>query len=335
MRKLFLIGLKDLKLAFRDRAALILMLLAPFLLTLGLGFVTGRFSAAPRTASVISRWFWSTRMANNSATAWWICSNPKTWPNLSPQPSRMILLQPKNWWMITRPWRSSLSRPGLLTAFPQFGISEWQIAAINPFRSNCIPIRPRPPVSASSKTILDRVHQPGGGGRVGGRGDGHPTRRQRPHPGPAGPGSWYGEPVIDQANAAGQNTAITAQQRHPQRGSRQVRCAGPAGSWHGTDVPDVHRQLWRAHDPDRAQPGHPAAFAGLADHCIQILGGKMIGIFLTGAAQMLILILGTTALFQLQWGDPLARSGAGAGGRVSAAVGWGMLLPPLPKPPAR
>ena len=43
-KKLFLIGLKDVKIAFRDRAALILMLLAPFLLTLGLGFVTGRFS---------------------------------------------------------------------------------------------------------------------------------------------------------------------------------------------------------------------------------------------------------------------------------------------------
>src|SRR5512134_840202 len=44
MLKLFLIGLKDLKLMFRDRAALIFMLLAPFLLTLGMGFVTGRFS---------------------------------------------------------------------------------------------------------------------------------------------------------------------------------------------------------------------------------------------------------------------------------------------------
>lgn len=44
MRKLLLIGLKDLKLMFRDRAALIFMLLAPFLLTLGMGFVTGRFS---------------------------------------------------------------------------------------------------------------------------------------------------------------------------------------------------------------------------------------------------------------------------------------------------
>ena len=44
MRKIFLIGWKDLRLAFRDRAALILMLAAPFVLTLGLGFVTGRLS---------------------------------------------------------------------------------------------------------------------------------------------------------------------------------------------------------------------------------------------------------------------------------------------------
>jgi ABC-2 type transport system permease protein len=46
MKKLFLIGLKDLKLIFRDRAALVFMLLAPFLLTVGMGFVTGRFSGS-------------------------------------------------------------------------------------------------------------------------------------------------------------------------------------------------------------------------------------------------------------------------------------------------
>ena len=44
MKKLLLIGLKDLKLMFRDRAALTFMLLAPFLLTIAMGFVTGRFS---------------------------------------------------------------------------------------------------------------------------------------------------------------------------------------------------------------------------------------------------------------------------------------------------
>jgi ABC-2 type transport system permease protein len=46
MRKLLLIGIKDLKLVFRDRAALTFMLLAPFLLTIGMGFVTGRFSGS-------------------------------------------------------------------------------------------------------------------------------------------------------------------------------------------------------------------------------------------------------------------------------------------------
>ena len=49
MKKLLLIGLKDVRLAFRDRAALILMLLAPFLLTLGMGIVTGRFSGGSST----------------------------------------------------------------------------------------------------------------------------------------------------------------------------------------------------------------------------------------------------------------------------------------------
>lgn len=47
MRKLFIIALKDLKLIFRDPAALILMLLAPFLITMGMGLVTGRFSGNP------------------------------------------------------------------------------------------------------------------------------------------------------------------------------------------------------------------------------------------------------------------------------------------------
>jgi ABC-2 type transport system permease protein len=55
MQKLIIIALKDLRLAFRDRAALILMLLAPFALTIGLGVVTGRFSAGTGNRSGISK----------------------------------------------------------------------------------------------------------------------------------------------------------------------------------------------------------------------------------------------------------------------------------------
>lgn len=40
---------------------------------------------------------------------------------------------------------------------------------------------------------------------------------------------------------------------------------------------------------------------------MQILGGKVFGIFLTGVVQMLILIGGTSLLFQLKWGDSLGH----------------------------
>jgi ABC-2 type transport system permease protein len=66
----------------------------------------------------------------------------------------------------------------------------------------------------------------------------------------------------------------------------------------------------------------------------QVLGGKMIGIFLTGAAQMFILIEGTSILFQLQWGDPLAVA-ALVLATVFGAVGWGMLLTAIAKTPGQ
>jgi ABC-2 type transport system permease protein len=66
----------------------------------------------------------------------------------------------------------------------------------------------------------------------------------------------------------------------------------------------------------------------------QVLGGKIFGIFLTGTAQVLILILASTLLFQLEWGDPwgvlclvLAA--------VFAAVGWGMLIAAVAKTPGQ
>ena len=46
LRKFFLIAFKDLRLIFRDPAGLIFMLLAPFALTLGMGALTGRFSGS-------------------------------------------------------------------------------------------------------------------------------------------------------------------------------------------------------------------------------------------------------------------------------------------------
>jgi uncharacterized phage infection (PIP) family protein YhgE len=44
MKKILIIGWKDLIIIFRDKAALIMMLAAPLTLTVGLGFVTGSYS---------------------------------------------------------------------------------------------------------------------------------------------------------------------------------------------------------------------------------------------------------------------------------------------------
>lgn len=54
MRKILLIAAKDLRLAFRDRAAIILMLAAPFLLTLGMALVTGRLASPTGQSSGLS-----------------------------------------------------------------------------------------------------------------------------------------------------------------------------------------------------------------------------------------------------------------------------------------
>jgi ABC-2 type transport system permease protein len=66
----------------------------------------------------------------------------------------------------------------------------------------------------------------------------------------------------------------------------------------------------------------------------QVLGGKLLGIFLTGLAQVGILILASTLLFGLKWGDPLAVFLLVAA-VAAGATGWGSLLAAVAKTPAQ
>lgn len=66
----------------------------------------------------------------------------------------------------------------------------------------------------------------------------------------------------------------------------------------------------------------------------QVLGGKILGIFFTGAAQMGILILASSLLFQLRWGDPVAVIVLVLAAVVGAS-GWGILLAALAKTPSQ
>jgi ABC-2 type transport system permease protein len=64
------------------------------------------------------------------------------------------------------------------------------------------------------------------------------------------------------------------------------------------------------------------------------LGGKVFGIFLTGVAQVGILILASSVFFGVRWGDPL-----GVVVLILAAVfgatGWGLLLTALGRTPGQ
>ncbi|HLA06830.1 MAG TPA: ABC transporter permease, partial [Anaerolineales bacterium] len=66
----------------------------------------------------------------------------------------------------------------------------------------------------------------------------------------------------------------------------------------------------------------------------QFLGGKVMGVFFMGIAQVGILILASSLFFQVKWGDPL-----GVAVLILAAVfgasGWGMVITALARTPAQ
>ncbi len=66
----------------------------------------------------------------------------------------------------------------------------------------------------------------------------------------------------------------------------------------------------------------------------QVLGGKLSGIFLTGLAQMVILILFSAVVFGLRWGAPVALIGLIVA-TVFAASGWGALIAAYAKSPGQ
>jgi ABC-2 type transport system permease protein len=66
----------------------------------------------------------------------------------------------------------------------------------------------------------------------------------------------------------------------------------------------------------------------------EILGGKMLGIYLTALAQMAILIVINAVLFRVTFGDPLALAALVAV-LAAAATGWGILLAALARTPGQ
>jgi ABC-2 type transport system permease protein len=330
MKKIFLIGFKDLKLAFRDKAALILMLLAPFLLTLGLGVVTGRFSGGSSSGISHIPVVLVNQDAKQLGNALVDAFQSKDLdelvdPSLSNDTTSAFSLVDENKAV------AAIVIPAGFTesVIPPQGQTSPSAAVQLELYTN-----PTTPTSVGViKTILDEFISQVEVGRVGGE----VTVTQLVTSGrlQAQQAQAIGLTAgINQANEAGQSQSITL---------NNVTTSGEAVKFDVLALLAPSMALMflmytvshggRTLLTERNQGTLPRLLVS-PTMSVQVLGGKMIGIFLTGIAQMLILILGTTTIFQLQWGDPQAVL-ALVLSAVFGAVGWGLLLTAIAKTPGQ
>jgi ABC-2 type transport system permease protein len=330
MKKIILIGLKDVRLAIRDRAALILMLLAPFVLTLGLGAVTGRFSGSSsngishipvilvnqdgkQLGNALVQLFQSQDLdelidatVSEDATA--------AYQQVDDNQAVAVILIP----------------PGFTDSIiPPQGQTE----PASPVQIELYTNPTTPTSIGVVKTILDEFISRVEVGRVG------------------------GQVAVTQLIASGRLQAQDAQAVGLAIGSSQAEATSqstsiilnnvtPSGEAVKFDVlallaPGMALMflMYTASNggrtllAERDQGTLPRLLVSPTT-AVEVLGGKMVGIFLTGTAQMLILVGGTSMLFGVQWGDSTAVQ-ALILAAVFAAVGWGMLIAAVARTPGQ
>ncbi|MFN8427196.1 MAG: ABC transporter permease [Anaerolineales bacterium] len=332
MLKLLLIGIKDLKLMFRDRAALILILLAPFLLTLGMGLVTGRFSG--NSGSGISDIpIVIVNLDNDSlGDALVNVFNSDDLAELveptssgDPEAARRLVDEDEVAAAIIIPKGFTQS------VIPQNGNNAANEEVKIEFYSN-----PSRPTSAGIiKAILDgfmaRLDEMQLGGMT--------SISQLIVSGRLSPqdANQAGEEMgarLQQAGDLSEATAIklntsTSEGEAVEFDLLSYFAPGMALMFLMYTVSYGGRTILA----EKAEGTLPRLLIS-PTNSLQVLGGKVFGIFLTGAAQMLILIGASSLLFRLQWGDPLGVLLLVLTA-VFGATGWGLLITALARTPAQ
>jgi ABC-type multidrug transport system permease subunit len=329
MRKLFIIGFKDLKLAFRDRAALIFMLLAPFLLTLGLGAVTGSFSGGSsgiqeipviivnqdggQIGNALVELFQSNDLASLVA------------PTLMDGATSAKLAVDEN---------KAAAAIIIPSGFTQSIIPAQGQATSTEVVQVELYSNPTMPTSVGVlKTILDEFMNQVEVGRVGGEVavTGLITSGRIQVQDAAAMGQAMG---ISQANASAESQSITLKNVTPNGKAVKfsmlaLLAPGMALMFLMYTTTNGGRTLLAERDLGTLPRLLVSPTTGT-----QVLGGKVVGIFLTGTLQMLILIAGTAMLFGLQWGDQQAVLVLVLAA-VFGATGWGMLVAAISKTPGQ
>jgi ABC-2 type transport system permease protein len=329
MKRIWLIGLKDVKLAFRDTAALIMMLAAPFLLTLGLGFATGSFGSGSsgldnisfiivdqdkgELADALVQLFQSEELSD--------LVEPEMWEDEAA--ARKLVDDDATTAVVIIP-------PGFTASI----IPERESQVAGEVVKLEIYSNPNRPTSAGViETIVEGFLAQVETGRVGAE----VTVRQLLENGLIAAqdveslGRMIGE---SQAVENAQDPLLSLQTRQVGQEAQTfnalaIMAPGMAlmflmytVSYGGRSIL-VERNL-----------GTLPRLLVSPTSTVEVLGGKVLGIFLTGAAQMFILIVGCALLFRLDWGDPVGVLVLVLAA-VFGATGWGMLLTALARTPGQ
>ena len=335
MLKTFLIGIKDLRLAFRDRAALILMLAAPFVLTLGLGLVTGRFSGNNNSGlsdiPVIIVNLDNEQLGNALAdvfTSAELADLMEPSASSDPEAARKLIDEDEAAAVVIIPEGFTRS------IIPQQGDFDNPDAVQEPVKIEVYANPSRPTGAGIIKAVVDeflsRVNE---GSLSGGVSilqlmlSGRITPDQAEAAGIA-MGERLQTETTDSALAITINSS-TADGEEVQFDILAYLAPGMALMFLMYTVSYGGRSILA----EKAQGTLPRLLVSPTSST-QILGGKVFGIFLTGAAQMLILIGASSLFFQLKWGDPFGVIILVLAA-VFGATGWGMFITALARTPAQ
>jgi len=324
MPKSLLIALKDLTLAFRDVGGLLLMLLAPFALTVGIGLVTGRFSGDSSTGlSQIP----VVLVNNDDGDLGRVLVETFASADLAD------LLEPKTVTDEAAARAAIDADEAAAAVIVPAGFSTAIFEAVADAPSIELVLNPERPVSAGVvqsivESLLSRIEV----GRVS------------------------GQVAVEQLLQTGRITPDQAEAIGREFGEQQ---AGTAGSAITIRRVDVSGRAAEAFDVlTIIAPGFALMFLmftvtnagrtiiqerlnGTLPRLLaapigagEVLGGKLLGIFLIGVAQVAILILANGALFGVDWGEPVAVIALVLASAAGAA-GWGALLAALAQSPAQ
>jgi ABC-2 type transport system permease protein len=323
MQKLLIIGLKDLTLVVRDRAALLLMLLAPFALTVGLGVVTGRLAGGGNRSGISK--IPVVIVNKDSGQLGNLLVNLFTSPDLSELVAPTVLDDVVKARQQVRQDRVAVAVI-VPAGFTDSALSQQQNTVkievhANPGRALTASV-----VQAIVEEFLSRVRAGSVSGQVAvtqlirsGRAaleDAERVAREVSVRQRAVPGTITVKRITGTANA-------------PEFDILTVLAPSMALMFLIYTVSNGARSLL-AERVDGTLPRLLVTPTTVA----QILGGKVLGIFLTGALQVGILITATTLIFGVRWGD--ARGVAALVLATAAgATGWGLLLAAVVQTPAQ